>query len=401
MAEAVVGVASDPKVERLRRQVPAVLGTGYLNAGTNGPLPLVARDAMAEAFGRELDVGRIVPGIYEGNFARNRAVAATAAGMFGADPDEMALSHSTGEGMNTVLMGVRWSAGDEVVTTNLEHPCLLGPLALLAHRFGVVQRTVDIGDGGGDVVGALAAAIGPRTRMVALSHVMWSTGAVVPLKEIADLARERRVFLLVDGAQSAGQIPLDLHDLGVDAYAMPGQKWLCGPEATGFLYVRRDRFADVAPTFLRYASFDVSGFLLPNPTAARYEIGEFFGPAIEAHHAALTWLRDEVGLGWAYARIADLGRRCHAGLSGVPNLSVVTPADRMAGLVNVQTPLMRPQELTAKLFERGLTIRYVDTRPCPATARVATGWWNTEEEIDHLVAAVGEILDEAARASEA
>ena len=396
----VVEVAIDPKVERLRQQVPAVLGTGYLNAGTNGPLPLVARDAMAEAFGRELEIGRIVPGVYEGGFARNRAVAATAAGMFGADPDEIALSHSTGEGMSAVLMGLRWEAGDEVVTTNLEHPCLLNPLALLAHRFGVVTRMADVGTGGGDVVGAIAAAIGPRTRMIALSHVMWSTGAVVPLAEIAALARERRLFLLVDGAQSAGQIPIDLHRLGVDAYAMPGQKWLCGPEATGFLYVRRDRFADVAPTFLRYATFDTSGYLIPNPTAARYEIGEFFGPAIETQQAALTWLRDEVGLDWAYARIAELGRRCHAGLSRGPHLTVLTPPDRMAGLVNLSTPLMRPQELVAALFARGLTIRYVDTRPCPVTARVATGWWNTEEEIDRLVAAVGEILDDAARAGE-
>ena len=396
----VVEVAIDPKVERLRQQVPAVLGTGYLNAGTNGPLPLVARDAMAEAFGRELEIGRIVPGVYEGGFARNRAVAATAAGMFGADPDEIALSHSTGEGMSAVLMGLRWEAGDEVVTTNLEHPCLLNPLALLAHRFGVVTRMADVGTGGGDVLGAIAAAIGPRTRMIALSHVMWSTGAVVPLAEIAALAREHRLFLLVDGAQSAGQIPIDLHRLGVDAYAMPGQKWLCGPEATGFLYVRRDRFADVAPTFLRYATFDTSGYLIPNPTAARYEIGEFFGPAIETQQAALTWLRDEVGLEWAYARIAELGRRCHAGLSRVPHLIVLTPPDRMAGLVNLSTPLMRPQELVAALFARGLTIRYVDSRPCPVTARVATGWWNTEEEIDRLVAAVGEILDDAARAGE-
>ena len=396
----VVEVAIDPKVERLRQQVPAVLGTGYLNAGTNGPLPLVARDAMAEAFGRELEIGRIVPGVYEGGFARNRAVAATAAGMFGADPDEIALSHSTGEGMSAVLMDLRWEAGDEVVTTNLEHPCLLNPLALLAHRFGVVTRMADVGTGGGDVLGAIAAAIGPRTRMIALSHVMWSTGAVVPLAEIAALAREHRLFLLVDGAQSAGQIPIDLHRLGVDAYAMPGQKWLCGPEATGFLYVRRDRFADVAPTFLRYATFDTSGYLIPNPTAARYEIGEFFGPAIETQQAALTWLRDEVGLEWAYARIAELGRRCHAGLSRVPHLIVLTPPDRMAGLVNLSTPLMRPQELVAALFARGLTIRYVDSRPCPVTARVATGWWNTEEEIDRLVAAVGEILDDAARAGE-
>ncbi|MBA3416282.1 MAG: aminotransferase class V-fold PLP-dependent enzyme [Chloroflexia bacterium] len=397
---AVVDVAIDPKVERLRQQVPAVLGMGYLNAGTNGPLPLVARDAMAAAFDKELEIGRIVPGVYEGNFARNRAVAATAAGMFGADPDEIALSHSTGEGMGTVLMGLLWAAGDEVVTTNLEHPCLLNPLALLAHRFGVVTRVVDVGVGAGDVVGALAAAVGPRTRLLALSHLMWSTGTVIPLKEIAGLARERGLFLLVDGAQSAGQIPIDLHDLGVDAYAMPGQKWLCGPEATGFLYVRRDRFADVAPTILRYATYDTSGYLMPHATAARFEIGEFFGPAIAAQQAALNWLRDEVGLAWAYARIAELGRRCHAGLSGIPQLTVLTPPDRMAGLVNLSTPLMRPQELAAALFERGLTIRYVDIKPCPVTARVATGWWNTEEEIDRLVSATAEILDEAARVGE-
>ena len=396
----VVKVAIDPKVERLRHQVPAVLGTGYLNAGTNGPLPLIARDVMAAAFGRELDIGRIVPGVYEGSFGRNRAVAATAASMFGAEPDEIALSHSTGEGLGTVLMGLRWEAGDEVVTTNLEHPCLLNPLALLAHRFGVVTRLVDIGFGDGDVVGAIEAAIGRRTRLIAISHLMWSTGAVAPLKAIAELARQRRLFLLVDGAQSAGQIPLDLHDLGVDAYAMPGQKWLCGPEATGFLYVRRDRFADVAPTLIRYATFDTTGYLLPHATAARYEIGEFFGPAIEAQQAALTWLRDEVGLDWAHARIAELGRRCHAGLSLIPTLTVVTPPDRMAGLINASTPLMRPQELAAKLFERDLTIRYVDTKPCPVTARVATGWWNTEEEIDRLVAAVAEVLAEAAPAGE-
>jgi len=396
----VVDVAIDPKVERLRQQVPAVLGTGYLNAGTNGPLPTVAREALEDAFRRELDVGRIVPGIYEGNFKRNREVAATAAGMFGADPEEIALSHSSSEGLSAVLMGFRWRPGDEIVTTRLEHPGLLNPLALLAHRFGVVTRLADIGCGEGDVVGAIAAAIGPRTRMIALSHLMWSTGAVVPLREIADLARERHLFVLVDGAQSAGQIPIDLHALGVDAYAMPGQKWLCGPEGTGFLFVRRDRFADVAPTFLRYGSFDPTGYVLPNPTAARFEIGEFFGPAIEAQHAALRWLRDEVGPEWAYARIADLGRRCHAGLSAIPNLTVLTPVDRMAGLVNVSLSAMRPQELAAELFARNLTIRYVDVPPCPVTARIATGWWNTEEEVDRLVAAIAEILDAATGAGE-
>lgn len=390
-----VEVAVDAKLARLREQIPAVETTGYLNAGTNGPLPSVALDALREAADREYRVGRIVPGVYEGNFKRNRAVAATAAGMFGADPDEIALTHSTTEGISTALMGMRWNPGDEVVTTRLEHPGLINPLALLSHRFGVVARYADIGNGGGDVLAALERHVGRRTRAIAISHVQWSTGAVMPLADIAAFARERGLLTIVDGAQSAGQVPIDLHALGIDAYAMAGQKWLCGPEATGLLYVRRDRFADIAPTYIRYASFDTSGYLIPKEGAARYEIGEFFGPAIAAQQAALHWLRDEVGLDWAYNRTAELGHRCRAGIAAIPGVEVLTPADRMAGLVNFRVPSLRPQDIASKLFERDLTIRYVDVRPCPVTARVANAWWNTEEEIDRLVAELAAVVAEA------
>lgn len=394
-----VEVAVDAKLARLREQIPAVETTGYLNAGTNGPVPLVAIEALREAADREYRIGRIVPGVYEGNFKRNRAVAATAAGIFGADPDEIALSHSTTEGISTALMGMRWHPGEEVVTTTLEHPGLINPLALLAHRFGVVARYADIGNGDGDVLAALERHVTRRTRAIAISHVQWSTGAVMPLAEIAAFARAHGLLTIVDGAQSAGQIPIDLHALGVDAYAMAGQKWLCGPEATGFLYVRRARFADIQPTYIRYATFDTSGYLLPKEGAARYEIGEFFGPAIDAQHAALRWLRDEVGLEWAYHRTADLGQRCRAGVAAIPGVEVLTPTDRMAGLVNFRVPGLRPQEIAACLFERGLTIRYVDVRPCPVTARVANAWWNTEDEIDRLVAEVAAVVAAASDAN--
>jgi len=387
----VTEIAVEPKVAALRDQLPAVQATAYFNVGSNGPLPLAAHRALVAAAESELEVGRIVPGLYERNRDRNREIAALIAEIFNADAEEIALTHSTSEGLGSVLMGLSWRRGDEVVTCPLEHPGLLGPLALLAHRFGVVLRQAGIGMGDGDVVGAVATALTPRTRVIALSHVQWSTGAVLPLRELADLARGRGVMLVVDGAQSAGQIAVDLHALGVDAYAMPGQKWLCGPEATGALFVRRDRFADIAPTLLRYAQFDPTGFLLPAPSAQRYEIGEFYGPALLAQAAALRWLRDEVGLDWAFARTAELGRRVHDGLSGIEGVTVVTPRERMAGLVNFQVAGLRPQEVAAGLFARGITIRYVDVRPCPVTARVAAAWWNTEEEIERLVAAVGEI----------
>jgi L-cysteine/cystine lyase len=227
--------------------------------------------------------------------------------------------------------------------------------------------------------------------MIAISHLHWSSGAVMPLAEIAALARQRHAFLLVDGAQSTGQIPIDLHALGADAYAMPGQKWLCGPEGTGGLYIRRERLADVAPSYLRYAEWQESGYLLPKPGAQRYEIGEFNAPTMAAFAATLAWLCDEVGLDWAYARTASLGARFWEALARIDGVRLLTPRDRMAGLVNFNVAGLEPQEVSDALFERGMTIRYVVTSPCPSSARASIAWWNTEEEVDRLASAVADL----------
>ena len=386
-----IGTATDPKVDALRAQLPAVQTTGYFNTGSNGPIPIVAYEAAEVTARRELDQGRIVPGASVENRERNRRFAAMAAAIFGADADEIALTHSATEGLGTALMGMAWSAGDEVITTSEEHPGLMLPLALLARRFGVVTRYADIGDGSSGVVEALASRITSRTRVIAVSHVLWSTGAVLPLREISDLARRHELMVVVDGAQSAGQVPVDLHAMGIDAYAMAGQKWLCGPEATGLLFVRRDRFADIAPTYARYGQFEPSGYFIPAEGARRYEIGEFYSPAIAAQEAALRWLRDEVGFDWAYDRIAALGAEFRRRLTSIDGVSVVTPSEPMAGLVNFRIAGLSPQEVTARLYERGYTIRYVEIAPCTVSARASVGWWNTEEEVAGLAAAIAEL----------
>lgn len=387
----------DAKVEALRAQLPAVRTTGYFNAGSNGPLPTVALEAAEMVACRELEQGRIVPGAYVANRERNRRVASSAAEVFGADADEIALTHSASEGINTALMGMTWNPGDEVVSTTEEHPGLLLPLALLAHRFGVVTRYANIGDGGSGVVEAIAAKITSRTRAIALSHVLWSTGAVLPLRDIATLARERHLLVVVDGAQAAGQIPVDLHALGIDAYAMAGQKWLCGPEATGLLFVRRDRFADIAPTYVRYGQFETSGYFLPAAGAMRFEIGEFYSPAIAALEATLQWLHDEVGLDWAYRRNADLGAELRERLASIAGVSVVTPSGSMAGLVNFSIVGMQPLEIADRIFQRGYTIRYVATPPCTLSARASVAWWNTDEEVAGLALEIARLAAESSR----
>jgi L-cysteine/cystine lyase len=388
-----VVMASEAKVEALRAQLPAVQTTGYFNTGSNGPIPVVAYEAADATARRELEQGRIVPGVYEENRERNRRFAALAAAIFGADGDEIALTHSATEGLGMALMGMTWSPGDEIITTFEEHPGLLLPLALLARRFGVVTRYADIGDGSSGVVEALASQITSRTRVIAVSHVLWSTGAVLPLSDISKLAREHELMVVVDGAQSAGQVPVDLHTLGVDAYAMAGQKWLCGPEGTGLLYVRRDRFADIAPTYARYGQFEPSGYFIPAEGAKRYEIGEFYSPARAAQEAALRWMRDEVGFDWVYDRIATLGAEFRRRLMSINGITVITPNEPMAGLVNFTVAGLSPQEVTAQLYERGYTIRYVQTAPCTVSARASIGWWNTEEEVAGLAAVISDLAE--------
>src|SRR5918995_4916029 len=203
-----IGTATDPRVDALRAQLPAVQTTGYFNTGSNGPIPLVAYEAADATARRELHQGRIVPGVYIENRERNRRFAAMAATVFGADADEIALTHSASEGLGTALMGMTWDPGDEIITTFEEHPGLMLPLALLARRFGVITRYADIGDGASGVVEALASRITSRTRAIAVSHVLWSKGSVLPLREIRELARQHEVMVVVDGAQSAGQVPV-------------------------------------------------------------------------------------------------------------------------------------------------------------------------------------------------
>lgn len=383
------------KVDAVREQIPALQATGYFNAGTFGPMPRVGVEAAQSLLLADLEKGRIAPGGYAQAGERNRAVTELAASMFGADAREIALTHSAGEGLNIALMGITWAAGDEVITTAEEHPGLLNPLALLARRYGVVNRVVPVSADHSEFLDAIEGKITASTRVIALSHVLWSTGTVLPLRDVCDLARRHELMVIVDAAQSAGQVPLHLHDLGVDAYAMAGQKWLCGPEGTGLLYVRYDRFADISPTYARYGDADMTGFFLPPATAHRYESGEFTGPVIAGQAATLGWLRDDVGMDWAYARIAEMGALFRRRLSDMPNVEIVTPANAMAGMVNFNVSGMHPRLVADALYDRGYTIRFVDYAPCVVSARASVSWWNSEAEVHGLADAVSEIAASA------
>jgi L-cysteine/cystine lyase len=386
------------KLDALRSQLPAVTAVRYFNAGSNGPISIPANDVLLERVREEFTLGRADLAFYGKCRDVSTCLRETIAGIFNAKVSEVAIMRSTTEGMNAALNGVMWRAGDEVITTQLEHICLFSALASVSHRHGVTVRTVDIGNGGGDVLSAIAQATTPRTRVIAISHVQWTSGAVMPLEEIARFARDRGILTIIDGAQGGGQLMVDFKALGVDVYCQAGQKWLGGPNSSGAMLMREDRLGDFRTSYLRYGSFDTAGYVLPPAGAMRFEMGETYSPAMAAFDRGLVWLRDDVGFEWLTARNAALGKRCLKALRKVKGVTVTTPEQNMAGMVCFNITGMHPTTVSERLAEQGHVIRFVDQRPSEPTARVSTAWWTTEEEVDELVEKIADLAAQAAKA---
>ncbi len=382
------------KVLAIREAMPAVTRHVYLNTGTYGPLPLVAAEVMRVILEEELADGRIVPERYPLAAETKQRARAEVARLLACSPRNIALTRHTTDGLNLAVMGINWQPGDEIVTTDMEHPGGQGPVFNVARRYGVVVRTARLGDGSGDVAGVIERLLTRRTRMIVISHLTWNTGAVLPIDEVVALAHRHGALVVVDGAQSAGSIPVDVAALGVDVYAIPGQKWLCGPEGTGAVYVSDEAMDVLNLTVVGYASLAAGGleiagsYLLPKPTAERFEAGGVNLPAIAGQAASLAWIRECVGYEWAYRRIAELGQYAWHSLSRLPGVTVLTPRDRMAGLVSFTVEGIDPPTLVQKLWEHNIVIRSITHPPC---ARLSAGFYNNEEDIDRLVQAIAEI----------
>lgn len=389
-------VSEAAKIRRIREEFPAFQHQVYLNTGTNGPLPRTAHRALMMAAERELQEGRIGPASWQRSGEQQDRTRAQLARLLGCAPAELALTHNTTEGVNMALMGLDWRPGDEVISSVSEHPGGLYPIYLLRQRYGARPRITRFGLNGVDPVEEVRRALTPKTRAVVISHVAWSTGMVLPLREIADVAHAAGALVICDGAQGAGHVDAPVHELGVDAYALSGQKWLCGPDGAGALYVRPDRLGDIAQTFIGghgvcRGMSDFDGYFVPPAGASRYEVASLYGPAMHAFEASLNWIATDVGWDWAFARSAALGAYCHEQLSALEGVTVYTPRDQMGGLVHFALDGIAPADLTTRLHARGVAIRHT---PYPELNRVSLGFYNDEAEVDRFVAEVVAARDE-------
>jgi L-cysteine/cystine lyase len=383
---------TESKSGMIREQIPAVLKNAYLNTGTFGPLPSVTVDALVTQLRTELEEGRIVHDNYVRAGEIRTEAHAEFSKFFGCDPQNVVLTRHTTDGMNIAVNGINWQPGDEIVLSDMEHPGGQAPIYNVARRYGVVVRTARLGDGTGDVVGAFERLITPRTRMLLTSHLTWNTGTVLPLADIVEMAHRHHVLVVADAAQSLGSIPIDVVSMGVDVYGGPGQKWLCGPEGTGATYVSDEAIEQINQTFVGYMSNGAlehaGGHFTPRHGAERYEVGGTFTPAILGNVTSLRFIRETVGIEWAHKRIAQLGQYCWNKLAEIDGVDMITPHEQMAGLVSFNLNGYDAPALTEKMAERGVIIRYIGQ---PLGARVSTGFYNNEEDIDRLAEGIRDL----------
>jgi L-cysteine/cystine lyase len=343
----------------------------YLNAGTFGPLPQRTAAAMREVEERELAEGRAGRAYFEALIADRAALRVALGGVVGAPPECIALTSSTTEGCNIVLRGLGIEEGDEVVTTDSEHPGLFGGLvtARAELRIAEIRRRP-----AAEALDAIEAQITSKTRLIALSHVSWHTGAVLPIRELAT----RGIPLLVDGAQSAGAIPVDVRELGCDFYTVSGQKWLLGPAATGGLYVREDRLDDCRVAAPSYVSWQHPEYELVEG-APRYEGFIASASSVAGLLASIAFADETGGERFAYARA--MTERCRE-LLAERGEEVVT-APEQGTLVSWRAD--DPAELVARLGEQDVVVRDL---PGTGWVRASCGFWTSEDDLERLVQGV-------------
>ncbi|HSL64323.1 MAG TPA: aminotransferase class V-fold PLP-dependent enzyme [Gaiellaceae bacterium] len=353
-----------------RAAYPVLRRAAYLNAGTFGPLARTTLDAITARQRRDGEEGRTGKAYFEEMLALRAAVRERLAATVGVPPERVALASSTTEAVNLVLNGLSLRPDDEVVTTDTEHFGLIGGLVASGARIRVARvRDLPTAAAGE----AILDEVGPRTRLLALSHVSWITGNLLPVHEVKDATR---LPLLVDGAQAGGAIRVDASF--ADFYTVSAQKWLCGPDATGALVVADpDALRLTAPTYFSQVAYDLEApSFEPQPGAARFDSGWIPVPSLAGLAAAL-----DVHPAWAHERAAATAARCRDLLA--ERFDVVTEPEQ-ATLVSFRSR-EDAAEVAAQLAARGVVIRDL---PGTGLLRVSCGYWTSDEDLERLLAAL-------------
>ena len=373
-------------VLEIRKQIPALREGLYFQTGALGPspMPVIARvKDLLDAQEKGPANPQYSKVLAEAEDASRPGIATT----FGARVEEVALTHNTTEGLNIVLWSINWKAGDEIVVSDQEHPALMMPSYNLQSRFGVSYRRAAI-DVGEDVVNNVLRQLSPRTRLVAMSHVSRETGRVIPARALGQALHERKILLLLDGAQAAGNVPVNFHEMGCDYYSLCSHKWILGPKGAGALLIRQDLLAETPVTFTGAhgtKSYDAEGHFEWQPDARRYEFGTRTQAVFGGFAEALRWL-DAIGWGRIHQRIKEQFFRAANRIKDSKKFSLVSPWDQdsRSGIVVLRLPEgYTGQNLYETLLNRDRIL--LSPLEQPRDLRISLHFFNTWDEFEALM----------------
>lgn len=334
-------------------------------------------------------------------------LAGACAEFIGCDGDELLFTRGAGEALAQVAAGLDLVSGDEVLTTNREHPAAVLPWHALARRRGVVIREVGLPApiaGPQQVIDAFQQAMGERTRVLAFSHIQYSDGAVLPVRELARLARERNAISVVDGAQSLGMLDFALRDLDCDFYAASFHKWLCGSRGSGALYIRRDMLSRIWPTHPQ-AMDAVPPIATPTREPGQYDVPATLHkmgnvittlwPALRGSETAMQ-LHRRILRSRIEARIRELTLYVRMRLQTTPGVRLLTPnhPGMWGGILTFTTAGHAATSVVDNL-EKGNQVR-ARALHWPGieegAVRIALHAFNTHEELERLLQGLQRIL---------
>ena len=385
-----------------RQTIPALQNKSYFNYGGQGPMGRDALRAIQSAHETIQTLGPFSNAVLQWMQAEGEKIRRGLAEELDVASETVVLTEDVTVGCNIALWGMPWRKGDHILLSDCEHPGIFAAVYELQRRYGLEvsifphlsQLTTR------DLVARLQSHLRPTTRLVVMSHILWNTGQVMPLKEICQFchAQSQPIRVLSDAAQSVGMLPLQLAETGVDFYAFTGHKWLCGPAGLGGLYVSPEAMAELAPTFIGWRGITMDEQGQPKgwkPDARRYEVAT-------SNVALCSGLRVAIAAhdGWGtteerYFRICQLSSYLWGRLNSLRSIQCLLKSPPESGLVSFQvfqagdcSPALHQQLVKALEAQQF----YLRTLLSPSCVRACIHYFTTESEIDRLIDAIDAFL---------
>ncbi|QNJ02570.1 aminotransferase class V-fold PLP-dependent enzyme [Synechococcus sp. PROS-U-1] len=385
----------------MRNLCPALQNKTYFNYGGQGPLPSPSLEAITASWSRIQELGPFTTDVWPYIATEVNSTRRLLAQCCGIPAHRLALTENVTSGCVLPLWGLPFSEGDRLLISDCEHPGVVSACVELARRQHLAIDVLPVKHLRGDqahcdaaVIEAIAQTLTPRTRLVVLSHLLWNTGQVMPIAAVAKQLNQhpQQPFLLVDAAQSFGQIPVEEAAAAADIYAFTGHKWACGPEGLGGVALSERVVAEAAPTVIGWRSLrdeskaDLNGSDLFHHDSRRFEVATSCVPLMAGLRCSLQLLEQQGSAEQRWDSIQTLSSSLWQSLEGLDHVTPLLETAPASGLVSFQiNGDVPPAEHVKQLGAQGLWIRDLAD---PSCLRACTHISTTASEIDALVAAI-------------